>query len=77
MTPAEAQKILHLGLTSDLPFLGGKALEFALFKVCHATLVDLEGRSSLLLAQTYGIPSISEVLKGTSEFEASDKAGRR
>ena len=35
MTPAEAQKILQMGLTSDLPFLGAKALEFALFKVGH------------------------------------------
>lgn len=36
MTPYEAQSILLNSLRMEFPFVSGKALEFALFKVCGA-----------------------------------------
>lgn len=76
MTPVEAQAIIKVGLSLDMPFLMGKSLELALFKVGGAPITG-EGYSQPSVLQTYGIPTISDLLRHTTEFKDPAKAGRR
>lgn len=78
MTPAEAQEIILCTLSYDEPFLMNKALQFALFLVSWTCSAYRQQRADQVsLAQTYGIPSIAEILRSTGEFLDVDKAGRR
>ena len=80
MTPVEAQEIIKVGLMYEMPYILTRSLEFALFKV----RARASGLGRLLtqvlyapLPQTYGIPTISDLLCYTSEFKDPKRSGRR
>lgn len=58
LTPEEAQQVIELCLSYDMPMLMRYSLSLALFK-------------------TYGIPSISKILKGTREMGSREGISKR
>ncbi|KAG8712563.1 hypothetical protein FRC09_019719 [Ceratobasidium sp. 395] len=76
MTPVEAQEIIRISSAYDMPYLVGKSVEFALFKVFGIVRNSLTRSTGTRIDENVK-ESISTILLGTGQLTKEANAGRR